>query len=320
MTAEELERERPYLFAIAYRILGSAADAEDVLQDAYLRARGVDDARSPRAVLATIVTRLCLDEVRSARRRRETYVGPWLPEPLFTDAPAAAAPPRVIDAAGAAASAAPGPAERVSDAESMSMAFLVLLEALSPLERAVYVLREVLDYEMAEVAEATGRSEAACRQLLHRARAHVAARRTRFPAPPAAQLGMTAAFLAALAAGDVAGLARMFTDDVAVVPDHGGKARSHRRTIVGADRASRYFAGMYRRMVEGRYQGGTGTRPAWVNGAPAIVQLDGERVVGVVVFDVVATGDDGGARIANAFVVRNPDKLASLRRALERGA
>jgi RNA polymerase sigma-70 factor (ECF subfamily) len=300
MTPDDLARERPYLFGIAYRILGTAADAEDVLQEAFLRAREIDDARSPRAVLATIVTRLCIDEVRSARRRREAYVGPWLPEPILSDAPATTSS-----------------AERVCDAESMSMAFLVLLESLSPLERAVYVLREVLDFDFAEVAAAVGRSEAACRQLVHRAKEHVAARRKRFPAAPDAQKSITAAFLGALAAGDLDALARLFTDDVQVVPDHGGKAKSHTRVIVGADRASRYFAGMHGRMTRGRYGGGDAAMPAWVNGAPAFVTYDHGVVVGAVVLDVVVDAA-GAVRVANVYVVRNPDKLTALRNGQER--
>src|SRR5207244_3972077 len=150
--------------------------------------------------------------------------------------------------------------------------FLVLLEALSPLERAVYVLREVLDFAFTEIAEAVGRSDAACRQLFHRARGHVSARRTRFPAPPDAQKALTASFMAALAAGDLEALARLFTDDVEVVPDHGGKARSHLNVLVGPDRASRYFAGAARRIREGRYQGGQESTVAWINGAPAFLQ------------------------------------------------
>jgi RNA polymerase sigma-70 factor (ECF subfamily) len=295
MTPEELARERPYLFGIAYRMLGSAADAEDVLQEAFLRARTIEDARSPRAMLATIVTRLCLDEVRSARRRREEYVGPWLPEPI------ASAEPWTTSTA-----------DKIADAESMSMAFLVLLESLSPLERAVYVLREVLDYDFEEVAAAVGRTEAACRQLFHRAKAHVTERRKRFPAAPAAQKTLTASFMGALVAGDLDALARLFTDDVQVVPDHGGKAKSHTRTVVGADRASRYFAGMYGRFRDNRYvDGPTGSRLAWINGAPGMLQLAGDAIVGAVIFDVVDEG--GAARIAQVHVVRNPDKLAALR-------
>jgi len=295
MTPEQIEHERSYLFGIAYRILGTAADAEDVLQEAFLRARTVEDARSPRAVLATIVTRLCLDEVRSARRRREEYVGDWLPEPILTSEPRSTST-----------------AEKVGDAESMSMAFLVLLEALSPLERAVYVLREVLDFDFAEIADAVGRSDAACRQLFHRARGHVSERRTRFPAPPDAQKALTASFMAALASGDLEALAKLFTDDVDVVPDHGGKAKSHLNTLVGPDRASRYFAGSMRRIREGRYEGGQDSMVAWVNGAPAFVQRDGGRVVGALIFDIVMDG--GGPRIAHAHVVRNPDKLHAIER------
>jgi len=294
MTPEDLERERPYLFGIAYRILGTAADAEDVLQEAFLRARDIDDARSPRALLATIVTRLCLYEVRSARRRREEYVGPWLPEPMITE------PPRGE--------------ERVAELESMSMAFLVLLESLSPLERAVYVLREVLDFDFAEIAEATGRSESACRQLMHRAKEHVAARRKRFPATPGAQASMAAAFMGALASGDLDALAKLFTDDVQVIPDHGGKAKAHRNVLVGPDRASRFLAGYYGRMRDGRYSGGDAAMPAWIGGAPAVLTLERGEVVAATVFEIV---DDGGVtRIGNVFVVRNPDKLAALRRTL----
>jgi RNA polymerase sigma-70 factor (ECF subfamily) len=297
MTPDDLERERPYLFGIAYRILGTAADAEDVLQEAFLRARDIEDARSPRAVLATIVTRLCLDEVRSARRRREEYVGPWLPEPLLT--------------------AEPRSEQRLGDLESMSMAFLVLLETLSPLERAVYVLREVLDFEMAEVAEAVGRTEAACRQLLHRAREHVASRRRRFPAAPDAQRSLTAAFLGALAGGDLDALAKLFTDDVQVIADHGGKAKAQQRTIVGADRASRFFAGYYGRLRDGRYSGADAAMPAWVGGAPGIVATEGGVVVSAIVLDVI---DDGGVpRVANVYIVRNPEKLGSLREAFGHG-
>jgi RNA polymerase sigma-70 factor (ECF subfamily) len=300
MTPEDVERERPYLFGIAYRILGTAADAEDVLQEAFLRAREIDDARSPRAVLATIVTRLCLDEVRSARRRREAYVGDWLPEPVLTDMPSAGAPASAAD--------------RIADAESVSMAFLVLLESLSPLERAVYVLREVLDLDVAEVAEAVGRSEAAVRQLAHRAKEHVAARRRRFPAAPDAQRTMTTTFLAALAQGDVDALAKMFTDDVRIVPDHGGKAKSFLNTLTGADHAARYFVGAARRVREGRGYTGTGVA-AWIGGAPAFLIVEDGVVTSATVLEIVA-GPDGAPRIAEVFVVRNPDKLDAIRRGL----
>jgi len=300
MTPDELERERPRLFGLAYRILGSAADAEDVLQDAFLRARAIDDARSPRALLTTIVTRLCLDEVRSARRRREEYVGPWLPEPI------------VADDAGQ-----PSSADRVGDAESVSMALLVVLEALSPLERAVWVLREVLDHDFAEIAEAIGRNPAACRQLYHRARAHVADRRRRFPAAPDAQRDVTARFLGALAAGDLDALAALFTADVAVVSDHGGKAKAAVRTVTGPDKVTRYLTGLHRKFVRGAPGAGDATLPVWLNGAPGLVVLDHGVVSTALVLEIVGGEGVGGAaagpaRIAALHVVRNPDKLRRL--------
>jgi len=293
MTPDLLEAERPYLFALAYRLLGSAADAEDVLQEAFLKARAVDDIRSPRALLTTIVTRLCLDEVRSARRRREEYVGPWLPEPIATGEP--------------------GADDRTIAAESMSMAFLVLLESLSPLERAVFVLREVLDLDFGEIAEAVGRSEAACRQLLHRAREHVAARPARFPVAPTAQRSLTAAFLTALGTGDLDGLMRLLTEDVAFTTDHGGKARANLRTVAGRDRVARLMAGLYDKSMKLGWAG----VPTWLNGAPALLALEQGRVVSATVLELVDGGD--GPRVANVHTVRNPDKLAGLDQALHAG-
>jgi RNA polymerase sigma-70 factor (ECF subfamily) len=177
------------------------------------------------------------------------------------------------------------------------------------------VLREVLDLDVVEVAEAVGRSEAAVRQLAHRAKEHVAARRRRFPAAPEAQRTLTSAFLAALAQGDVDALAKLFADDVRVVPDHGGKATSFLNTLEGAERASRYFAGMARRMREGRYGVEPAALPAWIGGAPAFLVTERGVVTSATVFEVVV-GPDGGPRIALVFVVRNPDKLDAIRRGL----
>jgi RNA polymerase sigma-70 factor (ECF subfamily) len=304
MTADELEAERPYLFGVAYRILGRAADAEDVLQEAFLRARDLTDVRSPRAMLTTIVTRLCLDEVRSARRRREEYVGPWLPEPIVTDAP---------DAPQASAAMA-RPDEKALTAESVSMAFLVLLESLSPLERAVFVLREVLDLEFAEIAEAVGRSESAVRQLLHRARAHVAEGKPRFPAQANAQRGLVAAFYEALGKGDLDGLMRLLTDDVVAESDHGGKARSHRRTVVGPDRVARLYKGLYAKDPT-RF---SRIVPVWLNGAAGVVAYEDGHLTTALVLEIVER--DGEPRIAAMRSIRNPDKLAHLERELASGA
>jgi RNA polymerase sigma-70 factor (ECF subfamily) len=301
VTAEDLARERPYLFGVAYRILGSAADADDVLQEAFLRAQAIDAPRSVRAVLTTIVTRLCLDEVRSARRRREAYVGPWLPEPILTDAAWTTST-----------------AERVEDAESVPLGFLILLEALSPLERAVYVLREVLDHDFAEIAAALERSEPACRQLFHRATAHVRDRRHRFPASAADQAALTASFMNALGRGDLDALAAMFTADVAVTADHGGKAKANLQTIHGPDRTARYLLGLGRKFA--RHAPGAGDRLVAVtcNGAPALLVFDHAQVTTAVLVDIA--GADAAARIVALHVVRNPDKLARLAAAVATGA
>jgi RNA polymerase sigma-70 factor, ECF subfamily len=300
MTFDEIEAERPYLFGLAYRMLGSAADAEDVLQEAFLRAHDLQDVRSPRAMLTTIVTRLCLDELRSAHRRREQYVGPWLPEPIATEAPGAAPVPRADEATLAA--------------ESVSMAFLVLLEALSPLERAVFVLRDVLDLDFAEIAEATGRSEAAVRQLLHRARGHVAAGKARFPAAPEAQRSLTAAFFEALSHGDLDGLTKMLTADVFAEADHGGKAKANLRTVVGADRVARFLAGLYTKLATPEAR----SLPLWLNGSLGIVVIERDVLTTAMIFEM--TRDDAGeARIAALRTIRNPDKLVRLQREIEAG-
>jgi RNA polymerase sigma-70 factor (ECF subfamily) len=294
MTPEEIEHERPYLFGLAYRILGSAADAEDVLQEAFLKAKDLTDVRSPRAMLTTIVTRLCLDEVRSARRRREEYVGPWLPEPIATDEPRAD--------------------QRAENAESVSMAFLVLLESLSPLERAVYVLREVLDLEYDEIAAAVGRSEAAVRQLLHRARGHVASRKPRYPTSPDVLRTMTAAFYDTLNRGDLDGLMKLLTADVTVESDHGGKARANLNTILGADRTARFLHGLAGKLAR---VPGARIAPWWINGAPGFVVFEGDAVTTAMVIDIV--NDGGTPRIGAVHNVRNPDKLGHLAREIATG-
>lgn len=301
VTADDLARERPYLFGVAYRMLGSAADADDVLQEAFLRAQAIDAPRSVRAVLTTIVTRLCLDEVRSARRRREAYVGPWLPEPILTDEAWTTST-----------------ADRVLDAESVSLGFLIMLESLSPLERAVYVLREVLDHDFAEIAAALDRSEAACRQLYHRARAHVQARRQRFPAPADDQRQLFGAFVGAIMRGDLDALAAMMTAEVTATADHGGKAKANLRPIHGADRAARYLLGLGQKYQRGAPGAGDRFQAASCNGAPALLVFDGPRLTTALVLEIAR--DDDRPRIAALHVVRNPDKLTRLAQALAQDA
>jgi RNA polymerase sigma-70 factor (ECF subfamily) len=281
VSPEDLERERPYLIGVAYRMLGSVADAEDVVQEALARGGAIDDARTPRALLTTIVTRLCLDELRSARRRREAYVGPWLPEPVMTG---------------------DGPDDQVVDAESVSIGFLLLLESLTPHERAVFVLREVLDLDFAEIAEAIDRTEPACRQLLHRARDKMAARRRATPRR-AAQRDLAARFLGALARGDVEAMVELLAADATAVADHGGKAKAMRNVLEGASRVARFLVGLAGKQGAHRFT----VAPGWINGQPAlVVSLDG-RIDGVYVLDTELL--EGKARIAGLQIVRNPDKL-----------
>jgi RNA polymerase sigma-70 factor, ECF subfamily len=287
----ELERQRPYLLGVAYRMLGSASDAEDVVQEALLRASGAGELSAPRAYLTTVVTRLCLDELRSARRRRVDYVGPWLPEPLLTTG---------LDAAEG-----DGPEHK----ENVSLAFLLLLEQLSPLERAVFVLREVFDLEFHEIAEALGRSEAACRKLLSRARIHLESRRDRAPAPASAQLAVAGAFLAALGSGDLNQVVKLLADDVISTTDHGGKASAAQKPVHGSDRVARFFVGLSAKAQ--RASIGLVWEAAFVNGAPALLVKHPDGLLETALV-LRITDHPTGARISAVQVIRNPDKLHAL--------
>jgi RNA polymerase sigma-70 factor (ECF subfamily) len=294
ISAADLARERPYLVGVAYRMLGSASDAEDVVQEALLRAGERDDLRSLRAFLTTVVTRLCLDELRSARRRRETYVGPWLPEPVLTDE---------LDAPAS---------DRAEYKESVSLAFLVVLEQLSPLERAVFVLREVFDLEFSEIGAAIGRGEAACRKLLQRAREHVSAA-PHTPAERGAQQAVAGAFFSALASGDLTGLVEILAAEATMTTDHGGKASAARKPIHGAERVARFFIGLAAKGA--RWNVGFDVSPAYVNGAPAlVVRRAGGGIETIAALNIERT--PRGPRITSIGVMRNPDKLAAVSREL----
>jgi RNA polymerase sigma-70 factor (ECF subfamily) len=284
--AQTFAELRPLLFAIAYRMLSSVGEAEDVVQEAFLRyRRALDDGaavESPKAYLSAVVTRLAIDELRSARARRETYSGQWLPEPLLTD-----------EGAG-------DPAALAERADSLSMAFLLLLERLTPAERAVFLLHDVFGYGYDEVSEIVGRSEANCRQIALRARRHVEAEKPRFEADRAQRDELVARFFAAAGDGDVDGLVGLLAQDVVVVGDGGGKAPQWGRPIVGADRVARLFANLARRMarLDATFE------PREVNGQPgAIVRAADGRVVNVLTIEVA-----GGAIHAIRSVI-NPDKL-----------
>jgi len=227
---DRFEEYRPLMFSIAYRMLGSITEAEDIVQDAYLRYQAASPERivSHKAYLSTVVTRLCLNHLELAKIQREAYIGPWLPEPALTD----------LDERFT-------PAHQAEMHESVSMAFLVLLEQLTPAERAVFLLREVFDYDYAEVAAIVGKEEAACRQLLHRAKQHIADHRPRFKPTPEAHRQILTHFLQAVGSGELAGLLAMLADDVELWADGGGKARGAiTRPLRGRDAVAR-FPGIY---------------------------------------------------------------------------
>jgi RNA polymerase sigma-70 factor (ECF subfamily) len=283
MTDSDLDSLRGRGFAVAYRMLGTVSDAEDVAQEALLRLTAQDPPPDePAAWITTVATRLGIDHLRSARVRRETYVGPWLPEPLLADD-------------------APGPAQQAELADSLSQAFLVLAEQLSPLERAAFLLREVFGYEYGRVAEVLERSEATCRQLVARARRHLDAGRPRFDPDVEAGQALLEEFLAAAEEGDTGGLERMLAEDVVVLSDGGGKAAAARRPVVGAAKVARFMVGITRTRRE------YGGHPVLVNGRPGwILRTPDGAAWDVLSVDVV----DG--RIAAMHIQRNPDKLRHL--------
>jgi RNA polymerase sigma-70 factor (ECF subfamily) len=285
---ESFDRHRRLLFTVAYQMLGSVADAEDVVQDTWLRwsAADRDDVDDGRAYLVRIASRLALDRLRSARSRRETYVGPWLPEPLATE-PAAE----------------PDPADAAELGEQISLALLVVLETLSPVERAVFVLREVFGLPTAEVARVLGRSEAAVRQLAHRAREHVEARQPRFDTDRRAQREVTEQFFAAIAGGDVDALIAVLSPGVVLVSDGGGKVSAARRPILGAEKVARFIVGI---AAKGLEIPDLRVRLTEVNGALAVAAWVGSEPF--VVISPVVERD----RVEQVLVVANPDKLAGL--------
>ncbi|WP_189173513.1 RNA polymerase sigma factor SigJ [Streptomyces lasiicapitis] len=285
------EEHRPVLMGVAYRMLGRVADAEDVVQDAWLRwsagARG--DVREPRAFLVRITTRLALDRLRQAQSRRESYVGPWLPEPLVTDFG-----PTVPDTA-----------ERAVLADSVSLAVLVVMESLSPLERAVFVLREAFGFPFAEIAATLDRSEAAVRQLAGRARKHVEEGRPRYEVDPAQRRDLTERFLAAAVDGDLDGLMSLLAPDVRLVGDSGGKTRGPLRVVESADKVGRFLVGAARKGASEKV-GEHEFRMLELNGAESVLVLVGGKPDSVIQVEVA----DG--RIQRVFIMRNPDKLVGL--------
>ncbi|MFI0411072.1 RNA polymerase sigma-70 factor [Actinomadura sp. 3N508] len=287
---EPFEEHRSLLFAVAYRMLGTAADAEDAVQDAWLRWSAADRSAvaDPKAYLVRITTNVALDRLRSARAQRETYVGPWLPEPMLTSPDVAA--------------------EGAELAESVSMAMLVVLETLSPLERAVFVLKEVFGYPYAEIAEALDRSEVSVRQLGTRARKHVEARRPRFETGGAERRAATERFMEAVLGGDINRLMEVLAPDVTLWTDGGGKVRAPLRVIHGDQKVARWLSAITGRPYAGVEPEDMRIRSADLNGEPAlIVEGPGGRPIGTVSVDL-----DENGHIRAVHLVANPDKLASI--------
>jgi RNA polymerase sigma-70 factor, ECF subfamily len=284
----EFETHRPRLFSLAYRMLGSVMDAEDMVQETFLRWQRGDGStvECARSFLTTILTRLCIDHLRSARVRREQYVGVWLPEPLLGEEDATPEDASVLQ-------------------ESISMAFLVLLETLSPSERACFLLHEVFGYAYAEIAGITGESEANCRQLVSRARRRVAEGRPRFPVNTSEQVQLTTEFLHACTDGDTDRLVSILSEDAVVYSDGGGKASAAVNPIRGQDRVARFFIGIMRKAA-GRIR----MTPSTINGRPGFVATVSGQPFHTMSFEVA------NGRIQEIRIVKNPDKLRSVSRAL----
>jgi RNA polymerase sigma-70 factor (ECF subfamily) len=275
------EEHRPLLFHIAYRMLGTVSDAEDVVQEAWLRwQRGsAEEVRAPKSYLAQVVTRLAIDRLREVRRSREEYVGPWLPEPLLT---------------------APGADAMAARSETLRMGLLVLLERLGPVERAVFVLREAFDYDYAEIARIVDKTEPACRQILARARRHLAVDQARFT-DRADNERVAMQFLAAMGTGDVTGIERLLAADAVFCSDGGGKVTAARKPILGPSRIARFIEGVLRKLPAGAQ-----ARPALVNGAPGVLLFAGDQIYAAVAVEAA------GGQVRRVYSVTNPDKLARL--------
>jgi len=282
-SASEFERHRPVLFGIAYRMLGSVMDADDVVQEAYLRWERADRTavESPRAYLSTVVTRLSIDALREARRRREVYVGEWLPEPLSTG---------------------PDPMSSADLAESLSTAFLVMLESLAPPERAAFLLREVFAHDYTDIAKVLGKSEVNCRQMVKRAKDRLAAREQRFEPSREEQAELLAKFLTGTETGNYADLVEALAEDAVLYSDHGGKVPAAQRPILGADKIARFLMGVTRRFPLPSPE----VHVLSLNGRPGVVVMSEGHPSSAFTFDW------SDHRISRIYVVRNPEKLRHL--------
>jgi RNA polymerase sigma-70 factor (ECF subfamily) len=288
MVVESFESYRPYLFSIAYRMLGSAMDAEDMVQETYLRYQTTpaEPIRSLKAYLTTIIIRLCMDQLQLARRKREVYVGPWLPEPILTTTTPSSG----------------DPAELVDREESISLAFLVLLEQLQPFERAVFLLREVFEYAFAEIASMLGKSEAACRRSFSRAKQHLKEHRPRFPASPETHRELLSGYFQAVETGEMTALQNLLAEEVTLWADSGGKVKGAAlRPISGRDAVARFSVGTKRFLPED-YR----VEMAEVNRQPALIFRTGDQALLVLTIEVEA------GHIQAIRLIANPEKLTRI--------
>jgi len=302
--AQVFNDQRGLLTSVAYRVLGRWSDAEDVVQDAWLRWSGSDYAsvQDPKAFLVTVTTRLAIDQLRKAQSRKENYVGPWLPEPVLTRD---------------GADTAPDTADRVVLDDTVSLAMLLVMETLSPLERAVFVLREAFDYSFAEIAAMLDRTEAAVRQLLVRARTHVHEKRSRYPLDDVKRRSIAERFLAACTGGDVAPLLELLSPEVTVISDGGGVVSAATRPVVGLDHVSRFLLGIatkYEKYIEAGVDIRIEVARTGINGDPAILAFADDKILYVYTLDLAEDG-----RIRKVFAMANPEKLSGVR-ALEHDA
>lgn len=281
---ETFNTHRQLLFGIAYRMLGRVSEAEDMVQEVWLRwqKQGATEIRSPKAWLVSAMTRLCIDQLRSARREREEYYGVWLPEPLVE--PAAIAPD-----------------ESAALADSLSMAFMLMLETLGPVERAVFLLREVFDYDYPEIAGTVGKTEANCRQIVRRAKQQLLATPSSVPTPSVQARRVVEQFVNATITGEVNDLLALLTDDATLYSDGGGQVVAVGRPIESADHISRFFMGIRRFR-----HGDTKLRFMGINGRPGVLMISEGKIFNAISFELV------GERVHNIYIIRNPDKLRHL--------
>jgi RNA polymerase sigma-70 factor (ECF subfamily) len=285
ISSEPFLEYRPLLISIAYRMLGSVADAEDAVQETYLRWHRTQQSgeviHNPKGWLTTTLSRVCLDQLGSARAKREQYIGPWLPEPI--------------------AGSTPDIADTVADFDSLSLAFMVLLESLSPKERAVFLLHDVFGYDFASVGKIIGESDAYSRQLAKRARSHMTERRPRYAASEEQRQRLTTKFLRAVTEGDMPALIATLTDDVTIFSDGGGKVSAAQKPVIGRDKVATFLTTIYRQAPVG-----TKLKLEPINGEPGLVTLVDGALFNVISFDV------GDAGIRSIFIVLNPDKLHAI--------